>query len=119
MTEARVLDALLDREPIFHRRHHGTSRAALEAMTAPDFFEIGASGRVYERAEVIAICLRRYEAPETFDGAVSRPRLRRIGEDLWQLTYVLTEPGRVSRRSTLWRQGAEGWQIVFHQGTLV
>ncbi|WP_245277425.1 hypothetical protein [Rhizobium leguminosarum] len=38
-----ILGELLQREPTFHRRAFSTSRDDLEAMTAEDFFKIGAS----------------------------------------------------------------------------
>lgn len=52
---AAVLSELVDREPLFHRTELGTSREVFEAMTAPDFWEVGASGegpRVTRRATV-------------------------------------------------------------------
>ncbi|MGO6691684.1 hypothetical protein ACCS54_05145 [Rhizobium johnstonii] len=36
-------------------------------MTAEDFFEIGASGRIYRRDFVIANLLERYKQPERHD----------------------------------------------------
>lgn len=40
-----VVAALRAREPIFHRPEHGDRREDHEAMMAPEFFEVGASGR--------------------------------------------------------------------------
>jgi hypothetical protein len=119
MADDHVLSALLDREPIFHRRHHGTSRAALDAMMAPGFFEVGASGRVYSREYVLETCLERYKYPETLVAEVTEPKLRHLADECWQLYYVLIEPDRVTRRSTIWRRVEGDWQIVYHQGTIV
>ena len=55
-----IRDELAAREPIFHRLELGTSRAALEAMTEPDFWEVGASGRRYSREHVFEILVERY-----------------------------------------------------------
>ncbi|MEX0283665.1 MAG: hypothetical protein AB3N23_03550 [Paracoccaceae bacterium] len=116
----QVLAELSQREPIFHRREFGTSRAALEAMTDPAFHDIGASGRIYSRLEVIETCLARYAAgPEPHDWPCSDFTLRCIGPNLFLLNYTLREPDRVTRRSTIWRREAHGWMIVFHQGTVV
>jgi hypothetical protein len=41
-----ILQQMRSREPIFHRSELGTTRADFERMTAPDFWEVGASGRV-------------------------------------------------------------------------
>lgn len=51
--EAKVLAQLKMLEPIFHRFEHLQGRAPVrsdfEALAAPEFFEIGASGRLYKR----------------------------------------------------------------------
>ncbi len=114
-----ILDTLIAREPIFHRRAFGTSRAALEAMTASDFWEIGASGRIYGREEVISTLLERYQHPEPHEWPCSDFALRQLAPDLYHLTYTLTEPDRTTRRATIWRRVGADWVIVFHQGTVV
>lgn len=114
-----ILADLAAREPIFHRRAFGTSRDALENMTAPDFWEIGASGRIYNREIVIETLMERYKTPEPHDWPCRDFVLRDLAEGLYQLSYVLEEPGRLTRRTTLWRRVAESWQIVFHQGTII
>ena len=114
-----VMAELVAREPIFHRREFGTSREALEAMTDKAFWEIGASGRVYSRDFVIAILLERYRDPEPHDWPCRDFTLHRLTRDLYHLSYVLEEPERHTRRTTLWRDTATGWKIVFHQGTVL
>ncbi|CAN7356898.1 DUF4440 domain-containing protein [Rhizobium sp. LjRoot254] len=114
-----VLDELSAREPIFHCREFGTSREDLPNMTADDFWEIGASGKAYGRDFVIENLLERYKTREPDDWSCSDFSIRQIGEDLYQLNYVLQQPGRRTRRTTLWRKIGEAWQIVFHQGTVI
>jgi len=112
-----VLAELRVREPIFHRREFGTSRDDLLGMTADDFWEIGASGNIYDRNFVIETLLERYKSAETDDLVCSEFRLRRLAEDLYQLNYVLQQPGRLTRRTTLWKKTGGKWKILFHQGT--
>lgn len=114
-----ILAELCPRELIFHRREFGTSRNALLAMTADDFWEIGASGKVYERDFVIANLLERYMTPEPHDWTCDEFSLRRLAGDLYHLAYVLTEPTRKTYRTTLWRREEACWKIVFHQGTVI
>ena len=114
-----ILGQLSAREPIFHRREFGTSREDLLNMTAEDFWEIGASGAVYDRDFVIATLLQRYQTPEPDDWSCSDFTIRQLAQDLYQLNYVLQQPDRRTRRTTLWRKTNEAWQIVFHQGTVV
>lgn len=55
---------LTELEPLFHRpERHGTSSADFEALTAEEFWEVGASARRYSREFVIDTLVRRYAAP--------------------------------------------------------
>ena len=114
-----VLSALLAREPLFHRPELGTDRASLAAMTADDFWEVGASGRPYSRAYVLDVLEHRLADPPAEEWTVTEPRCRALGPQTYLLTYLLELDGRVSRRATVWQHAAVGWQVVYHQGTLV
>lgn len=114
-----ALDELKGREPIFHRPELGTTRADFESMMAPDFWEVGASGRRYSRDYVLAELEKRY-AGETADTWETRDfHCRRLAEDVCLLTYTLLQGERKTRRATIWQHTQTGWKIVFHQGTIV
>lgn len=113
---AAILDELARREPIFHQPAYGDDA---DALTTEGFFEIGASGALYERAFVVEEIARRRTAPIDDAGWVAAEfRGRRLADDLYLLHYVLDQRGRRSRRTTLWRRTPDGWKIEFHQGTL-
>jgi hypothetical protein len=130
VTDPKHLDVLHDlsqREPIFHRPEFGTTRQDFENITDPAFWEVGASGRRYSREYVLTEVAKRYENPQ-YQGMKSSP------EDTWEtkdfhclelavdnylLTYTLIQHDRVTRRSTIWRRSSTGWQILYHQGTIV
>jgi hypothetical protein len=119
---AAVLEELAAREPIFHRPEQGTSRADFEALTAPDFWETGASGRRYGRAFVIETAVARHADPGYADRDAWQAddfQARQIAPDVYLLTYTLRQPDRVTRRLTVWRRVADGWQVLYHQGTVV
>ena len=114
-----VLNELIEREPIFHRPELGTTRADFERMTEAGFWEIGASGRRYSRQFVLDELEKRYANP-TVDVWQTRDfHCLEIAADNYLLTYTLIQGARVTRRSTIWRRTAEGWKIVYHQGTVV
>jgi hypothetical protein len=117
-----VLAELHRREPIFHRLELGTTRADFEAHTAPGFWEVGASGRVYSREVVWDTLAERYADPGYAAGddwATSDFACREIAPETYLLTYLLRQGERVTRRLTVW-QGAPGrWVILYHQGTVV
>lgn len=117
-----VLEELKAREPIFHHEELGVTREALERQTADDFWQVGASGLAYDRAHIVETVEKRFLEGTELDTSrwVSKEHwCRELGPDNYLLTYVLDQNGRLSRRSTIWRREAAGWQIVYHQGTLI
>ena len=94
------------------------SRLRLEGLLDPDFREIGASGRLWSRAEMI-------EALSNQDDDVTEPIQAvdfigtSLGPDLVLLTYVSDPEGRAARRSSLWRRPVASWRLLHHQGTLL
>ncbi len=125
---SQILAQLTTLEPIFHRwehlNHRAPARADFESLAAPDFFEIGASGRIYTREFVISTLEERYRDPAWRDDRwdASDFRLRHLAPATYLLTYTLLQQqstgDRFTRRTTLWQENASGWQILFHQGTL-
>lgn len=49
-----ILDELRRREPIFHTPEFGATTAEFERSTAPEYWEVGASGRRYSREFILA-----------------------------------------------------------------
>lgn len=115
-----VLAELQNLEPIFHRPERGTTRADFDDMMAPDFWEVGASGRRYSRDAVLDVLERRY-AGEYIDEQLEATDFycRRLADDFYLLTYTLFQAERKTRRATIWQRTPTGWKIVFHQGTIV
>lgn len=114
-----VLAELREREPLFHRPELGTGADDLERATAPDFWEVGASGRSYSREHVIRVLLERYAAGAEDEWETWDFHCREVGPGTYLLTYTLRQPGRVTRRLTAWRRAGAGWQALYHQGTPV
>jgi hypothetical protein len=115
-----ILAELSSREPIFHRPEFGTTRADFERMTADDFWEVGASGRRYSRAYVLDELERRHAAPHADVWETRDFHCRRLADDVYLVTYTLLQDNqRLTRRSTIWQRAAEGWKILYHQGTIV
>lgn len=115
-----VLAELSAREPIFHRPEFGITRADFERMTVEDFWETGASGRRYSRDFVLDELERRFSAPRSDVWETRDFQCRRLSEDTFLLTYTLLQDSRrLTRRATIWQRTADGWKIVYHQGTIV
>jgi hypothetical protein len=117
-----VARELREREPLFHRREHGTSRADFEAMTVADYWEVGASGSIYDRQTCLNELERRFADP-TYDPLVglevSDFAVRKAGDGVWLATYRLRQGERDTRRLSVWRQTGGVWVVLFHQGTVI
>ena len=117
---AEILSELSSREPIFHRPEFGTTRADFEAMTAEDFWEVGASGRSYSREFALETLEQRFSALHDDVWETSDFQCRQLAEGVYLLTYTLVQDRkRVTRRATIWRKYEDGWKILYHQGTIV
>jgi hypothetical protein len=87
-------------------------RARVEALLADDVTEIGASGRVWDRASIVDALAR---DPAVCGHAVDVVASR-VTADVVLVTYRL-EGSAPSVRSSVWVRGASGWRLRFHQGT--
>jgi hypothetical protein len=117
---ADILAELKAREPVFHRPEFGTTRADFERMTVEDYWETGASGRRYSRKPILDELERRFAVPHEDVWETRDFRCRKLGENTFLLTYTLLQyKQRLTRRATIWQRTAEGWKVVYHQGTIV
>lgn len=116
-----ILEELRRREPIFHNPVFGMTTAEFERSTAPDYWEVGASGRRYSRKFI----LQELAVSVPFvDAAAAGWRsedfgLRCLGPETYLLTYTLDQAGRRTRRATIWQNSETGWRILYHQGTII
>jgi hypothetical protein len=116
-----ILDELRRREPIFHNPEFGSTTVEFERSTAPDYWEVGASGRRYSRVFILHKLTKSvpYVDAAAAGWQTSEFGLRRLGPETYLLTYTLDQAGRRTRRSTIWQRAEEGWRILYHQGTVI
>ena len=120
--ENKILDELKSREPIFHHpEKFGKTKEDIENQMCDEFWEVGASGNVFTKQDVIETLLERYNDTDHQDIWEAKDfELTKIATDNYLLTYVLIQDKtRVTRRSTLWRRVNGDWKILYHQGTIV
>lgn len=99
-----------------------SSRAETLRLLDPEFTEVGASGRRYTYAEMIADLAD--HPGSAADGPVYEPSeiaAVLLAPGLVHLTYETRFEGCRARRSSLWRKRDEesGWRMYYHQGTPV
>jgi hypothetical protein len=114
-----LLITLRDLEAELHHPGVRCSRARLEALLHPEFFEVGRSGRPYDRDTVVRH-LAQTPPPDVvaWDHAVQP-----LAPDVALLTYrsAHRQPDASlalpARRCSVWRLSDAGWQLFYHQGT--
>ena len=103
--ERRLLEPEVRRDPV-----------ALEDLLHESFREIGRSGRMWTRDELIDV-MTGPDAVDVQSAVVTGERVELVAPDLALLTYTLDADGMRSRRSSLWRIGDGRPRMLFHQGT--
>lgn len=114
-----VLDELRTLEPLIYAANSGVPRSGFENLLAQDFWEVGASGRVYTRDFVLSTLEERQKNPREEVWSAYDFSVRKIEGSHYLLTYALQQPTRLSRRATLWQMTMDGWKMLYHQGTPV
>ncbi len=121
MGDASVLSMLRDLETRLLRAEVRSDPAQLGALLHPDFYEVGANGRVYTRYEVLT----------EFQGAgypytvwAQDFQLQVVASGVALLGFRsahVADDGALSRhvaRTSLWQYVGSTWLLRFHQGTL-
>ena len=92
-------------------------RAYMDALLASDFFEIGMSGKKYQRAEALDVQAQSISAVLP----LARLTVDFLHTDVALLTYISTDhflnSARSSYRTSLWTRENGRWLLRFHQGT--
>lgn len=92
----------------------------LGLLLHPDFVEVGASGEIYTRDEVLA---EFEQSPPSYAVWAQDFEAHPVVEGVALLRYRsahIDESGQLSRfvaRTTLWQRNGGSWQARFHQGT--
>ncbi|WP_043624867.1 nuclear transport factor 2 family protein [Nonomuraea candida] len=93
-----------------------SSAELMAGLLHPEFREIGASGRLWSRSEIIADLVESSRPSDEPIGASDLAGLL-LTPDVVHLTYVSDSGGRRARRSSIWVRTEAGWRLYFHQGT--
>ncbi len=120
MENLSLLATLQTLECELHQPECRRNRERLAQLLAPDFREFGRSGTTYTRDDELMSLPSEPELPQihTQDFVV-----KQLSDSIALLTYreahgnSAGELFRHTNRSSIWRLGSSGWQMVFHQGT--
>ena len=97
-----------------------SSPETMQALLAEEFVEFGSSGRVFDRAAVIATLSNEPGFRSRIDDFVVRVLAPEVAVTTYRLSTWSTSGGqtKVTLRSSVWVQRVGRWLLVFHQGTL-
>jgi hypothetical protein len=97
-----------------------SSSESMQALLADEFIEFGSSGRIFDRATVIAALSGESGFESRIDDFVVRSLSPEVALTMYRLSTWPTSGGqaRVTLRSSVWVYRAGRWSMVFHQGTL-
>ncbi|MGW1281670.1 nuclear transport factor 2 family protein [Streptomyces tsukubensis] len=99
-----------------------SDREAAGRLLDPEFVEVGASGRRWDREAMLSELAGAPGASE--DGPRYRPSGMSgtaLAPGIVHVTYEVVLGERRSRHSSVWRRrdGGGGWRLYYHQGTVV
>jgi hypothetical protein len=107
---------VIEGELQLHQPEVRRSPAVAGALMHPDYTEVGASGRWWNRADMLAAMAE--EPPDSPPITASMVQASRLSGDTILVTYISQAGPRRAYRSSVWLRGDEGWQVWYHQGTL-
>jgi hypothetical protein len=99
------------------------SAVELEGRLAPDFLEVGSSGRVYDRAAIVAHLAVEADEGRSPVARIEAFAVRLLAPGVALATYRSVRDGgdggppAVVLRASIWRLDGGAWQMAFHQGT--
>jgi hypothetical protein len=103
--ELELLDPAIRRNP-----------EAVRERLHPEFREVGASGRVWDRGSMI-VSLASEEDDTASETRGMEPLV--LADDVVLLTYLVRRGDRESHRASIWQLHEGAWRLRYHQGTNV
>ncbi len=97
-----------------------SDQAMLGVLLLPEFCEFGSSGRVFDRAAILALLAEEREQQASENHADSRVEAftcEVLAPGVALVTYRIARAAAGSLRSSVWVERDGRWQMRFHQGT--
>ena len=89
-------------------------RAAVDALLADGFTELGASGRRWSRPDMLNSI---GSFADTEELEVLELESRMIGVDVTLVTYITVRDGARTFRSSVWSRASGSWRLEHHQAS--
>ncbi len=90
-------------------------RAQVAALLAPEFREVGRSGRLYSKQDILDLLASEQPSEVQIENFAVQP----LGPAAALATYTSVHAGCRAYRCSLWVRREERWVMLYHQGTAV
>lgn len=111
-----ALTTVLDLERELQSPDARADSTRLRRLLAPDFLEVGASGRQWDLDSILQL-LQEESETDAAPIEIHDLRGRVIAPGVIQVSWDSRRGHRRARRTSLWCHRGAGWQQVHHQGT--
>ena len=118
-TDDATLTTVLDLERELQSPQTRADAGRLRYLIAPDFEEVGASGRVWDRDSILAMLESESAGPDSPTIEIDDLRARTIAPGVVRVSWTSAQGERRARRTSIWCERDGGWRQVHHQGTLL
>lgn len=112
-----ALATVLDLERELQSPAARADEGRLRELLAPDFVEVGASGREWDRESILGMLREESDDENALPIGIHDLRGRTIAPGVVQVSWDSDQAGRRARRTSIWCARESGWQQVHHQGT--
>lgn len=111
-----ALATILDLERELQSSAARADEGRLRELLAPDFTEVGASGREWDRESILGMLREQSDDEAAPPIGIHDLRGRAIAPGIIRVSWDSSTGGSRARRTSIWCERDSGWQQVHHQG---
>lgn len=118
-TDKLLVEELKNLEETLFRNNIRKSPAELSKIISDEFLEIGSSGNVYKKKQII----EDLQIENNIKISLSNFEARKLSDNIILVNYKSEKIDNGKKyfaiRTSIWKLNENGWQMIFHQGTPV
>ena len=90
-------------------------RSQVDALLAPEFREVGRSGRLYNKQDILDLLA----SEQPFNVQLENFAVQTLGPEAALATYTSVHADGRASRASVWVRREERWVMLYHQGMAV
>lgn len=114
-----ILQELKSLEIFIHWPDYGASKEKIELHLDENFWEVGASGKKYNREIVLKVLVERSQKENPEEWISDNFECAELSQNVYLLTYTIIQGERKTERCSIWKKYENDFKLVYHQGTIV